>query len=542
MEIPGLSKRDAIELISFIENDLELRQFAQGLQMIQKDRMYPEPDKDWLAGTITTDIIGGIDNVVRKDYLQEWEQNIDIIFSPENLNKLEAAYGQNYREALENIIARMKSGTNRQKSSSRVINEITDWLNNSVGAIMFFNSKSAILQTISAINFVNYGDNNILKAGLAFANQPQYWKDFNRLFNSEYLVARRNGLKINVNESEIADAVKDAKNKPKAAIAYLLKKGFLPTQIADSFAIASGGATFYRNRINTYLKQGLTQQEAETKSFEDFYAISEETQQSSRTDRISQEQASIAGRVILAFANTPQQYARRSKKDFLDLINGRGGPGAWKGQIGRIIYYQGAQNLMFNALQNALFAMLFDDEDEEPQDKSLRIANGMADSTLRGMGIYGAAASTLKNIILKYYTENQKKNPKTEDAALEMLSFSPPLDSKVTKFRSALRTLNWEKDEIAEKGFSLDNPAYLAGGQILSAFTNIPLDRVIKKYNNLDKAFEQETETWESIALALGWSEWEIMGPPAKTPEPNIKPKISTRSSKRKKSSKRKQK
>ena len=514
MEIPGLSKRDAIELISFIENDSELRQFAQGLQMIQKDRMYPEPDESWLAGTITTDIIGGINNVVRKDYLQEWEQNIDIMFSPENLNKLEAAYGQNYREALENIIARMKSGTNRQKSSSRVINEITDWLNNSVGAIMFFNTKSAILQTISAINFVNYGDNNILKAGLAFANQPQYWKDFNRLFNSEYLVARRNGLKINVNESEIADAVKDAKNKPKAAIAYLLKKGFLPTQIADSFAIASGGATFYRNRINTYLKQGLTQQEAESKAFEDFYAISEETQQSSRTDRISQEQASVAGRVILAFANTPQQYARRSKKDFLDLINGRGGPGAWKGQIGRIIYYQGAQNLMFNALQNALFAMLFDDEDEEPQNKSLRIANGMADSTLRGMGIYGAAASTLKNIILKYYTENQKKNPKTEDAALEMLSFSPPLDSKVTKFRSALRTLNWEKDEIAEKGFSLDNPAYLAGGQIVSAFTNIPLDRVIKKYNNLDKAFEQETETWESVALTLGWSEWEIMGPP----------------------------
>ena len=51
-------------------------------------------------------------------------------------------------------------------------------------------------------------------------------------------------------------------------------------------------------------------------------------------------------------------------------------------------------------------------------------------------------------------------------------------------------------------------------GQILSSFTNIPLDRVIKKYNNLDKAFEQETETWESIALVLGWSEWEVMGPP----------------------------
>jgi hypothetical protein len=161
--------------------------------------------------------------------------------------------------------------------------------------------------------------------------------------------------------------------------------------------------------------------------------------------------------------------------------------------------------------------MMFDDDEEEITDeKAIRIANGMADSTLRGMGIYGAAVSTLKNIILKIYTENQKKNPKTEDAALEMLSFSPPLDSKITKFRSALRTFKWDADEIAEKGFSLDNPALLAGSQILSAFTNIPLDRVVKKYNNLNRAFQKDTETWESTAMILGWSEWEVMGPDKK--------------------------
>ena len=39
----------------------------------------------------------------------------------------------------------------------------------------------------------------------------------------------------------------------RGVISGLLKLGFLPTQLADSFAIASGGATFYRNRWNTYL-------------------------------------------------------------------------------------------------------------------------------------------------------------------------------------------------------------------------------------------------------------------------------------------------
>ena len=461
----------------------------------------------------------GINKVNRAEYLQEWQQNIDIIFSEKNINKLRAAYGTNYVEALQNIIARMKTGSNRAQSSNKVVNEVTDWVNNSVGAIMFFNARSAVLQTLSAVNFINWSDNNILKAGVAFANQPQYWKDFMLLMNSDYLTARRNGLKINVSESEIADAVKSSQNKAKAAISYILSKGFLPTQFADSFAIASGGATFYRNRLNKYIKEGMPVDLAEQKAFLDFYEVAEETQQSARTDRISMEQASVAGRLILAFANTPMQYARLIKKASIDLKNGRGD---WKTNVSKIVYYGLIQNLIFNALQNAMFAMMFD-EDEEDLDKSeleirkkkeetkaLRIANGMADSILRGTGIYGAGVAALKNIIFELYNQSQKNNPKYEDAALELLSFSPPIDSKVTKFRSALRTFSWNAEEIRERGFDLKNPAYLASGQVISAFTNVPMDRVFRKINNVRAAGRADTEAWQSLALLAGWSEWEL--------------------------------
>ena len=122
------------------------------------------------------------------------------------------------------------------------------YLNASTGVIMFFNTRSAILQTISSINFINWSDNNPIAAGKAFANQKQYWKDFKYLFNSDYLVDSRGGLKMEVEEAEIANLAK--KGGPKAVIARLLQLGFTPTQIADSFAISSGGATFYRNRIN----------------------------------------------------------------------------------------------------------------------------------------------------------------------------------------------------------------------------------------------------------------------------------------------------
>ena len=305
--------------------------------------------KRGLAGTLTTDIIDGINKVNRAEYLQEWQNNVDIIFSKDNMNKLEATYGAKYVEAIRNMLTRMRRGTNKLHTGSRVVNNVLDWINGSVGAIMFLNTKSAVLQTISAINFINWTDNNIFAAGKAFANQPQFWKDFLRLFNSDFLVSRRKGLKINVTESEIADAAE--KGSVKGVIAMLLRKGFILTRFADSFAIASGGSTFYRNRIKTYLKQGMSKIEAETQAFLDFYELAEENQQSSRTDRISMEQASDAGRVILAFANTPMQYARLSKKAFLDLKNGRGD---YRANISKLVYYTFVQNLIFNALQTAL--------------------------------------------------------------------------------------------------------------------------------------------------------------------------------------------
>ena len=50
-------------------------------------------------------------------------------------------------------IRRMKSGSNRPVGNSRIVDGLLNWLNNSVGAIMFLNTRSAVLQTISAVNF-----------------------------------------------------------------------------------------------------------------------------------------------------------------------------------------------------------------------------------------------------------------------------------------------------------------------------------------------------------------------------------------------------
>jgi len=508
MDIPGISKKDQAELSKYVSDNAELQVFADQLIAIQKGDQYAAPKEGWPAGTITTDMLEGLNTTKRAKYLEQWQANADVIFSEKNLNKLEAAYGKPYRLAMENMLQRMKSGRNRNFQGDTLTGRFTDWVTGSIGTIMFFNTRSAILQTISSINFINFTDNNVLAAGKAFANQKQYWSDFMTLMNSDFLKERRGGLRINVSEADIADMAK--KGGAKGVINKLLEFGFTPTQIADSFAIASGGATFYRNRIKSLKKQGMTDAEAEAQAFIDFRETAEESQQSSRPDRISMQQAGSLGRLVLAFANTPAQYARLIKKAASDLKNGRGDA---KTNISKIIYYGVAQNLLFNALQQALFAFAFDDDEEdtdEQKKKYVSIANGMMDSLLRGMGIGGAIVSVGKNAIMRIINEMEKKQPKLEKVGYEITKLSPPISAKLSRINQAARSYQWDKKDMMEKGWSLDNPAYLASANVIAALTNVPLDRAIKKTNNVVTATSQDLETWERLALLGGWQDWEI--------------------------------
>ena len=493
----NLTKEDIKELLDIVESNPDLKDFADQMDAVLDG--YPEPQNDWLAGTITTDAINMVNTIKRAEFLAEWQQNADAVFTQENINKLKAAYGESYTEALQDMLYRMKTGRNRPYGANKLTNNFMNWVNDSVGTIMFFNTRSALLQTLSTVNFINWGDNNPMAAAKAFANQKQFWADFSMLFNSDFLKQRRSGLKNDVNADDIASAAETSTNKVKAALSSILKMGFLPTQIADSFAISMGGASFVRNRINTYIKQGMTKQEAQEQAFLDFQEIAEETQQSSRPDRISQQQASPLGRIILAFANTPMQYMRLTKKAFLDLKNGRGDA---KTNITKMAYYMAVQNVIFSALQSALFSSLFEDEDEEElNDKQLRVANSMLDSILRGVGIYGAIAATAKNVVLEIDRQSKKDRPDYTVAAQRSLSVSPPIDSKMRKLMSAARAFSYKTTREKMVGYGLDNPAYYAVGQIVSATTNVPLDRAIRKADNIRVAMDNDTKYWQSVAL-----------------------------------------
>jgi len=522
-EIPGLSTADVKILWETVHNSDSLRKFSDNLAQLSKQpNGYIKPNDYWTSESIVSDLSNMINKNGRAESFAVFRQNRELIFGKwengklvgPNMNKIEATQGPAFKDALEDMLWRMETGTNRPAGKNKLVNMHMNFINNSVGATMFLNTRSATLQTLSTLNYINWSDNNPLKAGAAFANQPQYWKDFHKIFMSDMLKQRRSGLKYNVQESEIAQAAAGSKNKAQAVFAKLLKVGFLPTQIADSFAIACGGASFYRNRVNTYLKQGLKPAQAEKQAWLDFQETTEVAQQSSRPDLISQQQAGPMGRLIFAWGNTPMQYARIQEKAVRDLINGRGNKIE---NLSKLSYYGFIQSTAFTALQNALFAFSLDSENSfDDSDKSIRYQrslNSMLDSQMRGIGIPGAIVSTVKNTVMEYQLQSAKGyNADHTRTIIQLLSYSPVLGSKLRKTfgYSGIGQERFNAEANTKIGWSIDNPRLLTGLNVIEAGTNLPTARILNKVRNLRIAADANYQWWQNAAAFGGWSGYDL--------------------------------
>lgn len=512
-KIPGINNKDKLNLTEIVRTNPQLRAFANSVSLLSKQANgYIEPETNWSFGSILGDMNNIISTVNRAKYLQDWQNRTDKIFSKENLSKIEAVYGGEYVKALKNMLGRLKSGTNRNPGDN---SKLLNWLNKSTANVMFLNTRSAVLQLLSAVNFINTSDNNIAQAGLAFANQPQFWKDVKYLWNSPYLKDRRSGLMNDVAESEIAQLMDSQKgddsiNKYKRIVNWISTNGFIATRVFDAVAIAFGGASFYRNRMNTYKKQGYTDEQAEKKTMADFYQTSEKSQQSADVSKISQNQASTTGRILLSFMNTPFQYSRIMKKAAIDIAKGRG---SLANNVGKIVYYGALQNVMFNALQNLLFATMWSDDDDDEEAKAkdskqrtLRTVNGIADNILKGMGMNYVALSVVKNALIKWY-ETSGTPEGVYAPVIELVNISPMVGIKLRQVLKGIKALEYNKEVNPEGDKVIPTSAMVeVAASFVSVGTNLPTDRVYQKVENIAGALDSQNEDWQRITLAFGYS------------------------------------
>jgi len=261
--------------------------------------------------------------------------------------------------------------------------------------------------------------------------------------------------------------------------------------------------------------------EAERKAFIDFQAIAERTQQSSRPDLISREQTTLAGRLILPFANTPLQMNRLAMREMLDIYKGRyKGSGELTNKLGKIGYYGFVQTIFFAGLQSAAFAIFGNSEDDELKAKKQgQMIDTVVDSGLRGMGIKGAILNGVVNAAKELETQAGKDyGADYSEVAEDLLNISPPIGSKFRKLDAAGNTYKYNKEQIDEEGieFSLDSPGLEVATQVTEAITNLPANRIFKKANNVKNAMSDEYEPWQRFLMFLGWSNWDVAPEQAK--------------------------
>ena len=69
MEVPGVSKADLKTLNDYVTSKPELQAFAEQLVAINKGDGYAKPKETWLTGSITTDLLDGVNTTKRAKYL-----------------------------------------------------------------------------------------------------------------------------------------------------------------------------------------------------------------------------------------------------------------------------------------------------------------------------------------------------------------------------------------------------------------------------------------------------------------------------------------
>ena len=511
---------DAIKVASMIKNgidpgikgeDLQTLQAYSDAKLASANELFdvldieitPEDlsDRSPLGERINSQIV----KKLRSGQLQTFNNNLKALgLDPNDTNSpvwrnLEKELGKDYTDAFKGMLKRMKTGKNRLSTTPQ--NPILKWLGVATSTTMFWNRRSAVLQMLSAFNYMGLPNNNVFQAAGAAANAPQFISDIKTLWNSQYLQDRRGGAKFDVLADEIAG------EKGESWMSRSINKifsgkfgGFAPTRLVDSFAIASGGAAFYRNTIKALKKQypEMTDAQAEKLAYEQWTQQSEKTQQSSDPSKVSAIQADELGKIFFAFANTPFQYARYAKRRIQDVASGRSkNP---RKDIQTAFYYTAGQTALFTGLQTGLIALaMSDDDDDAMDDKALLTLERSITGLIKPLGYGGAASAATLQALAEMYKQHEL-GYRMDDARIAeaFLGISPVLS---TKFRGA--------KQVAKKYRKGDDVGAAAeAGQFA---TGLPFAKLINDVTNVREALEIENDAMEKWARLLGWSKWDFV-------------------------------
>ena len=254
-------------------------------------------------------------------------------------------------------------------------------------------------------------------------------------------------------------------------------------------------------KYRQYTKDGATPSDAIQKAYADFVSQAEETQQSTRPERLGQSQTTQMGKLILAYANTPMQYNRKMSRAIKDIL-AKGTSKERKAQARReLVYYGAAQSAIFTTLQSLILPGIGTDDDDD----TVKWVNNLANTLLRGIGVWGAVVAALKDALISASQEKDIFEP--------LVNLSPAIGTKIRHLRTALGT----KKIYAQSDLVDDANVYrIASG--LNAAVNLPADRALKVAEQISDAFSSDFEWYQAALRALGWSRYDLGEPAGNSP------------------------
>jgi hypothetical protein len=136
---------------------------------------------------------------------------------------------------------------------------------------------------------------------------------------------------------------------------------------------------------------------------------------------------------------------------------------------------------------------------------------------LRGTGFVGGITATIKNMILKYIEESEKKQADYAKVVFEGANISPPIGSKLKKLYTGLNQTKYDKDLIKERGWGVMQdgrvhlgPMYSISGKVIESTTNLPMDRLQNKIENISQAMNSQNQAWQRVMIGMGWSPYSV--------------------------------
>ena len=551
-EIPGLSKKDLAGITKFIEANPDVQSMANELVRVGGVAGYHMPTSaDWVLGSIQGDAQLTVTKDARKYYqdLSGYTSFVDTYYTPENLNKLEIAYGTKYRVALEDMLRRMKSGSNRPIGDNFGLQGLNNIVNQTTTAQLALNVGSAVRQGQSNLNYMFEPGNNPWQAGKAFADQGRYWRTTIDLYNDDFLVSRRKGNKINISDAEITDALNGSTNKAGAVLNLLLQKGLVLNKTMDSWAQANGfGTTYVMNKTNEFL--GLDyrvngqlynietgKNVSDIKSVEGYdnalaqaklnwRELNSRTQQSNNPVETGSIQTKVGGKAFLSYGTTAMQNLRQANIELNKLLKGWNvesledienikDPQTRKELLGKVFNYGMLQNSVYGALTSGFTSWLISDDTEEGEleDIGWRVFNSELDGLLTGFGVGGKILIGGKDASIKFYNQyTSNKNMMFKDyegAGDDLLGTMPFLGQKLDLFDNA--SFNMKEMEMKKNRFNtalnnpLEAPSVSAAANIIQGTTGFPAKRAI--YDNvkiLEYLLVKEGPVLEKVGVGLG--------------------------------------